>query len=203
MLVQTPEGNVLWDCITLVDQPSVVRLRELGGVAAIAISHPHFYATMVEWSRLLGGVPIYLHAADAAWIARPDPAVRLWSGASPALPGGLSLVRTGGHFAGSQVLHWPAGAGGRGAILAGDDPNVCADRRWVNFMHSYPNYLPLGAAAATAVAAALRPLAFDRIYGWTPDRVVRAGAHAIVERSLERHLRALEGRHDAVRYASG
>lgn len=197
MLVETPDGNVLWDCNALVDDATVAAVRQRGEVAAIAVSHPHFYTGMVEWSRALGGVPIHLHAADARWIARPDPAIALWDRTPPRLPGGLALVHTGGHFPGSQSLHWPAGAGGRGAIFVGDDPSVCADRRWVTFMHSFPNYVPLGPAAAERVAAALRPLAFDRIYGWRPELVIAEDAKACVERSLERHLAALAGRHGA------
>jgi hypothetical protein len=197
MLVETEDGCVVWDCNSLIDDETVAALGRRGEVKAIAVSHPHFYTAMVEWSRALGGVPIYLHAADARWIARPDPAIVLWGGTPPRLPGGLALVNTGGHFPGSQVLHWPAGAGGRGAVLVGDDPSVCADRRWVTFMHSFPNHIPLGAAAAERVAAALRPLAFDRLYGWRPELVIAEDAKACVERSLERHVGALAGRNVA------
>jgi len=197
MLVETQEGCVVWDCNSLIDDTTVAAIRQRGEVKAIAVSHPHFYTAMVEWSRALGDVPIYLHAADAKWIGRPDPAIVLWEGTPPRLPGGLALVNTGGHFPGSQVLHWPAGADGRGVLLVGDDPSVCWDRRWVTFMHSFPNFIPLGPAAAERVAAALRPLAFDRIYGWRPELFLAEDARACVERSLARHVAALAGRHGA------
>jgi hypothetical protein len=197
LLVETPEGNVLWDCLSLVDDATVAALRSRGGLAAIAISHPHFHAAMVDWSHAFGGVPIWIHEANRRWV-RPDPALRLWSGASQTLPGGLTLVRTGGHFEGSQVLHWPAGADGRGVLLAGDEPNVCADRRWVTFMRSYPNYIPLSEAETEGVMAALRPLAFDRLYGWTREHVLRAEAKRSLERSALRHVRALRGEHGVV-----
>jgi hypothetical protein len=191
LLVQTPEGNVLWDCVSLIDEATVEALGSRGGVSAIAISHPHFYATMVEWSRVLGGVPVWVHESDRRWIPRDDPAVRTWSGAPPPLPGGLQLVHVGGHFEGSQVLWWPAGAGGRGALLTGDLPNVCADRRWVAFMRSYPNFIPLSGSAVERVMSALAPLAFDRLYGWAPERVIHTDARRKLERSIARHLRAL------------
>src|SRR5215204_1049159 len=70
ILAHTPAGNVLWDCLALIDEATVDLLNGLGGVSAIAISHPHYYTTMVEWSRALGGVPIYLHAADRQWVMR-------------------------------------------------------------------------------------------------------------------------------------
>ncbi len=198
LLVGTSQGNVLWDCVSLVDDATIAALRDRGGVSAIAISHPHFHATMVEWSHALGGVPIWVHEDDRQWIMRRDPVVRTWRGTSMPLPGGLTLVHTGGHFEGQQALHWPRGAGGKGVLLASDQPNVCADRRWVTFMRSFPNYIPLSGEEAERVVAVLRPLAFDRLYGWTPDRVLRADAQRSLERSLSRHLRALRGEHDVV-----
>src|SRR3982074_3231289 len=72
ILARTPAGNVLWDCLALIDDATVDLLKGMGGVAAIAISHPHYYTTMVEWSRALGGAPIYLHAADSQWVMRAD-----------------------------------------------------------------------------------------------------------------------------------
>ena len=42
LLVQTPEGNLLWDCITLLDDETIAQIQALGGVRAIAISHPHY-----------------------------------------------------------------------------------------------------------------------------------------------------------------
>src|ERR1700742_2739276 len=72
LLVRTPEGNVLWDCISLIDDATVTLINALGGLRAIAISHPHFYTTLVEWSRAFGNVPVHLHADDGKWVRRPD-----------------------------------------------------------------------------------------------------------------------------------
>ena len=115
LLVRSPGGNVLWDCISLIDDATVEAVRRLGGLAAVAVSHPHYYSSMVEWSRAFGGVPIYLHAADREWVMRPDPAIEFWDGDTKALHDGLTLIRCGGHFEGGTVLHWPAGADGEGA----------------------------------------------------------------------------------------
>ena len=104
-LVQTPDGNVLWDCVSFVDQETVDSLAALGGVSAIAISHPHFYSSMIEWSQAFGDVPIHLHNGDAAWVSRPDPRVTFWAGETYPIVNGLTLVRCGGHFDGSSVLH--------------------------------------------------------------------------------------------------
>src|ERR1700712_3135982 len=105
LLVETPAGNVLWDCVSLIGETAIAAIRARGGLAAIAISHPHYYATMVEWSRAFGGAPIYLHAADRDWVQRCDPAIVFWDGDRREILSGLTLIRCGGHFAGATVLH--------------------------------------------------------------------------------------------------
>ena len=190
LLVQTPAGNFLWDSISYLDDETVQRINDLGGLHAISASHPHFYGAMIEWSHAFGGVPVYVPRADEEWVARPDPAVRLYEGSREPLPG-LTLVQCGGHFDGSAVLHWPAGAGGRGALLTGDSISVVADRRWVTFMRSYPNYIPLSPSSVQGVVEAIRPYEFDRVYGgWWQNDVMSGGKNA-VERSAERYLQRI------------
>jgi glyoxylase-like metal-dependent hydrolase (beta-lactamase superfamily II) len=192
-LVQTPAGNLLWECQALIDDQAIEAVRARGGLKAIAISHPHYYSSMIEWSQAFGGAPIYLHAAERPWVMRPDPAVVFWEGEMRPLFGGLTLIRCGGHFAGAQVLHWPAGAEWRGALLAGDILNVVNDRRWLSFMYSYPNLIPLNASTVRRMAAAVEPFAVDRIYSAWFDKTMAADAKAAVGRSVERYLRAIEG----------
>ncbi len=191
LLIQTPRGNVLWDCVSLVDDATVDAVRARGGLKAIAVSHPHFYSSVVEWSRAFGGIPVYLHAGDRRWLMRPDPAVRFWDGECCGLVEGLTLIRCGGHFAGSTALHWAGGAGGRGALLTGDTVYVVADRRYVTFMRSYPNLIPLGAAAIRRIVEALAPYRYDRLYSAWPERVVQSGAEAAVARSAARYVEAI------------
>lgn len=190
LLIQSPGGNVLWDCISLIDEPTIAAVKALGGIAAIAISHPHYYSSMVEWSRAFSA-PIYLHAADREHVMRLDSAIEFWEGKTRPLWDGMTLIRCGGHFAGATVLHWPAGAGAKGALLVGDILTVVSDRRYVSFMYSYPNLIPLPARKVEAIAAAVEPYAFDRIYGAWWERVVMTGGKAAVQRSAERYVRAI------------
>jgi len=190
LLVTSPSGNVLWDCITVIDDAAVEAMRRLGGVRAIAISHPHYYSAMVEWSKALDA-PILLHAADRHWVMRPDPRIEHWKGETKELWDGMTLIRGGGHFEGGTVLHWPAGADGRGALLTGDIVQVAQDRRWVSFMYSFPNYIPLPAGEVERIAAALEPFEFDRIYGAWWDRNVTEDAKGALRRSADRYVRAL------------
>jgi glyoxylase-like metal-dependent hydrolase (beta-lactamase superfamily II) len=190
-LLQTSAGNILWDCISLLDKPAIDHIRSLGGIAAICISHPHYYTTLVEWSRAFHNAPVYLHRDDAEWVMRPDGCIKFWQGETEPLPGGVTLIRCGGHFPGGTVLHWPEGAGHKGALLSGDIIQVVPDTRFVSFMWSYPNYLPLNAAAVERIAAAVHPYAFNRIYGAFPKLTVFSGAKETIRRSAERYLKAI------------
>jgi glyoxylase-like metal-dependent hydrolase (beta-lactamase superfamily II) len=186
LLAETPEGNVLWDMIPLVDDAAIEAVRARGEVRAIAISHPHYYSGMVEWSDALGGVPIILHEADREWIMRPDPEIELWSGDAKELWGGLTLLRLGGHFPGGTVLH---DANTR-TLLAGDIVMVIPDRRFVSFMWSYPNLIPLPGEEVLRIADALEPWPFDRILGAWWDRLVPRDGNEVVRRSADRYAAA-------------
>jgi hypothetical protein len=191
--VRSSGGNLLWDCISLLDDRSVAAVQALGGVSGIAISHPHYYSSMVEWSQALGGVPVYLHADDRRWVMRQDPVLVFWEGETRELGEGLTLIRCGGHFPGGTVLHWAEGAGGKGALLTGDVIQVAEDRKSVSFMYSYPNYIPLNAAAVRRIVAAVEPFQFDAIYGAWFGRNVISGAKEALHRSADRYIAAIAG----------
>jgi glyoxylase-like metal-dependent hydrolase (beta-lactamase superfamily II) len=192
LLVRTPGGNVLWDMITYLDDELVRQVSELGGVSAIAISHPHYYGTMAEWAQAFGA-PVYIHAADREWIARPDPAVVLWEGETRQIGDGLTLINLGVHFAGGQVLHWADGEDGAGALLSGDIVQVVPDRRWVSFMYSYPNLIPERPGVISRALELLAPYPFERVYGAWWRRVVQADGAAALRRSADRYLRYARG----------
>jgi glyoxylase-like metal-dependent hydrolase (beta-lactamase superfamily II) len=191
LLIQTPEGNVLWDCLSLLDDATVEAVRTAGELTAIASSHPHFYGTLADWSRAFGRVPVYLHAADRDWVMRPDPAMVFWEGETYPLATGLTLVHCGGHFAGSTAFHWSAGAEGRGVLCTGDTLHVVEDHRYVTFMYSYVNYIPLSGEAVRRIAERLAPFRYDRIYGCFERLVVAHDGRAAVARSATRYLRAI------------
>lgn len=188
-LLQTPGGNVLWDCITLLDAATIDIVKALGGLRVIAISHTHYYSASVEWSHAFGNVPIYIHSAEREWVMRPDPVFHFWEGETLPLHDDLTLIRCGGHYTGGQVLHWPAGADGRGALLTGDIITVTQDHRHVSFMYSYPNLIPLSRAKIERIVAAVAPFNFERIYGafWGDD--IRADAKNVVTRSALRYIK--------------
>ena len=192
MFVQTKGGNVLWDCIAFVDDATVALLNGLGGVQAVAISHPHFYTTHVEWARAFN-CPVYLHAVDRDWVLRPDSCQQFWDGETKALWDEVTLVRCGGHFEGGTVLHWAGGAEGNGIVCSGDILTVATDRKWLSFMRSYPNLIPLSRREVEGIGRAMAPFAFERIYGHYFDRVIANDAKSVLEKSVARYIAAIEG----------
>src|SRR5271156_5128452 len=193
-LVRTDAGNVLWDPSGFVDDNAVAAVTERGPVIAIVASHPHMYGAQVEWSHRLGGVPVYVNAADAEWVMRRDPVIQQWSDTLRLSPS-LSVGRVGGHFPGSAVACWTEGAGGRGVLLAGDTIFPNPDRRTVAFLRSYPNRLPLSAAVVERMAGTLAALACDGISGVFPKAIAPAGP-AAVQRSATRHAAWVRGDYD-------
>ncbi len=191
LLVRSPEGNVLWDCISLVDDTMVELIKGVGGLKAIAISHPHYYTTMLEWSRAFGGIPIYLHEKDRKWVMRSGPEIEFWSGETKEISPGMTLIRVGGHFPGGTAMHWDKGADGRGALFSGDLLQVVADRKFVAFMWSYPNFIPLGEQAVRSIEKRVAPWQYDKVYGAFWDRVIERDAKHVVAESVARHIEHL------------
>jgi hypothetical protein len=195
LLVRTPHGNVLWDCISVLDDAAREKIAGLGGIDAICISHPHFYAANVAFADAFDA-RILLPRADQRWIQRPSPRIELFDDEAEPVPG-LTLARIGGHFDGAAVLHWPAGSDGRGALLTGDTITVVPDRAWVSFMWSYPNQIPLDEDTVLEIARRAGRFTFDRVYGGWWGRIVLADGAAAVRRSADRYVARLRGERPA------
>ncbi len=191
LLVQAPGGNVLWDCVSLIDEATIEAIEALGGVSALAMSHPHMFASMVEWSHAFGNAPIFLQSDFQQWVQRPDPVIQFWEGETQMLDEGVTLRCCGGHFPGSTVLLWPEGARGQGVLLSSDTLHVTPDRRHVSFMYSYPNYIPLAADIVDQVVAKALPLQFERMYSHFINLVIESDAKGAIRRSAERYKQAI------------
>jgi len=191
LLLPTDAGNILWECVSLVTDEAVEAIKARGGVDRIIISHPHFYSSMVEWSEALGGVPILLHVADREWVKNPNLAIEFWSGEELSLSENVTLIRAGGHFEGSTVLHWANGPGQGGALFSGDALQVAIDRRHVSFMYSYPNMIPMRTTDVVTMRDRLADYKFDDVFGYTWGRNIIGGGREAINRSFERYLAAV------------
>ena len=193
-LVQTADGNLLFDPPGLIDDASVERVRELGGVAAVVASHPHMYGVQSAWSEAFDDAPVWIAEADRQWVGRWTPAMRTWSEPFEVLPD-IWLHQVGGHFPGSTVALWSAPPSlGRGVLLAGDAIFPVADGG-VTFLRSYPNRIPLSAGVVRRIA--------DHVGRWEYDHLfnnfgagIGPGADGTVQRSADRYVARVSGGND-------
>ncbi|PEQ51331.1 MBL fold metallo-hydrolase [Bacillus thuringiensis] len=189
-LIQSKTLNVMWDCISYLDDKTIQRIYDLGGIQAIALSHPHYYSTQVKWAETFN-VPIYIHEDDKEWVVRPSKQIKFWSGEHLILSEELILHRLGGHFKGGTVIHWKDGNEGKGILLSGDIIQVVSDRKWVSFMYSYPNLIPLPANKVRDMAEKVKDIQFSRLYN--AFHGVVEDANKAVQRSADRYIKALQG----------
>lgn len=188
-LVRNSHFNLLWDCITYIDTETIIKVNELGGINAIALSHPHYYSSQVEWAEAFNA-PIYIHEDDKEWVTRPSEHIIFWSGEELILQEGIVLHRVGGHFKGATVLEWQNNKK-EGVLFVGDIIRVVADRRWVTFMYSYPNFIPLPTNIVKRIASQIDTFNFQKLFD-AFNRVIEKDDKERVQNSANRYIAALE-----------
>jgi len=189
-LVLSPTGNVLWDCIPLLDQATIDFINSKGGLKAIVFSHPHYYSTMNEWAAAFN-CPIYIHQNDREFIFYRTEAVKLWEGDLHPLWDDISIVHTGGHFPGSSLLRI-ASLSPQGAILAGDSFYLSKSKRHIAIMHSYPNQILLTKNEFAETYRKSAGLIFDTLYGAFDGQNLEGAAHDVFAASMQRYMTSYE-----------
>lgn len=185
-LIITPEGNILWDCITNLDSSTIDLVNKIGGIKAIAVSHPHYFSTIAEWSKTFGA-PVYINALDEKWLQRRNDNLLLWNGHEKELWQGIKLIHCGDHFEGGCILHWPQGK----ALLVGDVIQVAPDQKTVSFMYSYPNMIPPPKNAIIKIEDSVKALEYNAVYG-AFGRNISSSAKEAINYSIKRYLRIFE-----------
>ncbi|RAL08120.1 putative metallo-beta-lactamase domain protein [Aspergillus homomorphus CBS 101889] len=190
-LCRTPHGNILWDCIPFLDEATIEKIHALGGLRAIVISHPHYYASHLEWAATFR-CRVFLAAEDEEWVVRREEGQVFWEGKGLGIsdlvgdegaaladgPSGiedgedeLQVIKTGGHFPGSAVLWWRAQ---RTLLIADTIGTVPSGIYHVDrvpgtasftFMWSYPNMIPLPPDEVLQIWKAIKHADFDSTYG--------------------------------------
>lgn len=184
-LIQSPGGNILWDCIPLLSESTVDFIKAKGGLKAIAFSHPHFYSTMSRWAETFD-CPIYIHESDRGFIVNNSSRIELWSGAEKHLWDGIRLINVGGHFPGSSILHVPFLSPG-GTVLCGDTFVLSPSMHHLAAMHSYPNRIPLPLEEIRRIEKVMEPTSFDAIHGWNESQSINSDAKSVMKASFERY----------------
>lgn len=182
------EHNVLWDSITYLDDETIQFIIQHGGIDFIAISHPHYYSSIIEWSKKFGAT-IYIHQADEKWIVHHNEYINLWQGESLRLDEQFTLHCLGGHFKGAAILHAEID---KGIVFSGDVIQIAADRNWVSFMYSYPNMIPLPISIVDRIRKNVNEMEFNVLYS-ALHKKVEPDAKKKVILSADRYIKALNG----------
>lgn len=185
-LLLSPGGNLLWDCLPMLDKATIDLIHLKGGLKAIAISHPHYYGVMAYWASVFN-CPVYLHAKDEEWVLNNSEYLHLWEGREFLLWDEMKIIHTGGHFPGSTILYAPQHGNG-GSLFTGDSIYIAPSLDLVSFMYSYPNYIPLPKQDILYIKEQVEPLKFDSMYGAFNWMIIDKGARHIFDRSIRRYL---------------
>lgn len=178
ILVKTPGGNVLWDCLTLLDQDTIDTIEGMGGLKAIAISHPHYYSAHVQWARAFK-CPVYLASEDMSWTTLTSSHQVAVTKTETEIPGtGVKLIKLGGHFPGSLValfdnrlliadtlMTTPSGRGRWDVDAAGEKREKPKGHNSFSFLWSIPNYIPLNADEIARMWGILNQYDFESTHG--------------------------------------
>lgn len=185
LLVCSPGGNVLWDCIPLLDQATRDFIRNKGGIQAIAISHPHYYSNMHDWAEAFS-CPVYLPESEKNFVVYPGKWIKYWDSDKVDFWDGIELHKIGGHFPGSSILYVPS-LSEKGAILCGDTFNLSLSLKHFSVMYSYPNKIPLPISEVQRIKNKMAGMDFDEIYGfWKYQNVTNA--KELLIKSLDRYI---------------
>ncbi|KAI0102714.1 beta-lactamase-like protein [Nemania sp. FL0031] len=207
ILVRTPHGNLLWDCVTLLDRETIARVHDLGGLKAIVISHPHYYSTHLEWARAFD-CPVYLATEDREWLTQHDAKQQVFITETETDVFGTKVLKLGGHFPGSLVMLFedklliadtffatPSGLGNWHVDALGAERERPRGMSSFSFMWSYPNMIPLGPDALQQMWAVLKKYEFSSTHGAFP------GFDIIVTTPAEMRQRVLESMQIQIRHS--
>jgi len=179
-------GNILWDCIPLIDEPTIDFIKSKGGLKAIAFSHPHYYSTMNVWADVFN-CPIYIHQNDEQWIMNKGNHVSLWVDTERELWDSIRIINIGGHFPGSSILHIPF-LSPEGLVLCGDTLYISRSKRHIAVMHSYPNQIPLSLREVHRINEQVQNIQFDTLYGAFSGQNLSNNVKIIFDNSMKKYF---------------
>lgn len=158
-------GNVAFEAPALYDDAALDHIESIGGVAYASASHPHTYGALWRLAERFG-CEVAIHREDLGW-ARAFGVTLPFDDALD-LPGGLSLINTGGHFAGHSVLYDPAnqrlyiGDAVKLELAASDPEGRTADG--ISTHKAFVRRIPLTPDEARRYREVFSDLAFDETF---------------------------------------
>lgn len=185
-LVLSEHGNILWDCIPVLDESTVAFINSKGGLKAIGISHPHYYSNMTTWATVFN-CPVYIHEKDQEW-THEKIHIHFWKGVEMPLWDGITIINTGGHFPGACVLLVPS-LSEKGTLLCSDSLQISRSKKFISIMYSYPNQIPLPVSEISRIKSLMRSYQFDTLYGAFGFQNVTSDVEQLLEYSFEINVR--------------
>lgn len=185
LFVISEQGNIMWDCIPLLDEGVIEFIKSKGGLKAIAISHPHYYSIMKMWAETFD-CKILIHGGDKQWVVNGGNSVEYWSGRELDLWDTLKLHNIGGHFDGSSIIEIPW-MSEKGTLLIGDTMYLSPSLKHFAIMRSYPNRIPLPISEIKRIETRFENISFDTIYGFYSYQNVEKNAKEVLRNSIARY----------------
>ena len=185
-LILSESGNILWDCIPLLDESTIAFINSKGGLKGIAISHPHYYSNMQTWASTFN-CHVYIHEKDKEWTPKNE-AINLWNGEEKFLWDEIKIINTGGHFPGACILHVPFLSEG-GTVFCGDSLFISRSKRHIAIMYSYPNQIPVPVSEIKRIRLLVEKYQFDSLYGAFSFQNLTSEVKNILEKSMDVNMR--------------
>lgn len=185
LLVLSEKGNILWDCIPMLDELTKEFIKSKGGLKAIAFSHPHYYSNMNDWAEEFD-CPIYIHQNDEKHIMEKSNYIHLWKGEELDLWEGIKILLIGGHFAGSSILHVPF-LTHEGTIICGDTLFLSPNKKHFSVFFSYPNRIPLPLSEMKRIKKRLDLISFDSFLGYIKTQNLSENVKSIMDKSFAKY----------------
>ncbi|PGN46090.1 hypothetical protein CN962_20905 [Bacillus cereus] len=187
--IQNKGMNILWDCVTCLDEKTIDEINELGGIQIIALSTPHFHTTYIDWAKAFNAL-IYIHEDNKKWVTQQSERIIFWSGEFLELSNGITLYRLGGKFKGGAVLHWKGGNDNKGVLFTSDIIQMSPGKKGISFMYSYSDLIPLPANVVKDMSSVTKGLSFSCMYDAFYEKI-QENAYEVFQESANRYVRAL------------
>jgi glyoxylase-like metal-dependent hydrolase (beta-lactamase superfamily II) len=186
LFILSEKGNVLWDCIPLLDELTVEFIKSKGGLKAIVFSHPHFYSNMNDWAETFD-CPVYIHQYDKEHVMVKGKHIQFWQGDEMVLWDGMKIILIGGHFAGSSILHVPF-LSQKGTIICGDTLFLSPSKKHFSIVYSSPNRMPLPLDEMRRLKKRFDNIPFDAFYGYIGIQNLTENVKEILDISMNRYF---------------
>ena len=180
-LLRHPDGNVFFDGTAYYSPDALALIDSLGGIKWLSASHPHAYGALWQLQERFAPA-VAVQVEDLSWTNAFQTA---WPfdeclGLAP----DLTLLHTGGHFAGHSVLHWT----GKKTLFAGDMLKFHGEDSVPTGISTHKGFnrkIPMSHAEVRRYKDVIEPLDFDTVYtSFGAASCTRAQVLALFDRQL-------------------